>query len=115
MEIVSLLIGAGCSWAVTYWYYRKANVEQHAVYDKLTDEVRQLIRNDQRERLTVRQLNELLEQRTIDPNSDAPLPYIVCPRCGSQELDRKSATDAAHDEVYYMINCRNCDWSEWTQ
>ncbi len=119
MEITLLLIGvvlgAACSWVITHLYYQKSNAEQKVVYDKLTEEVRQLIRDDQRARLSVRELNELLERRTIDPDSDHPLPFVACPRCGSKELSRKSATDTAHDEVYYMIDCRDCGWSEWTQ
>jgi len=113
--IIGVVLGAGCSWLVTHWYYRKSNADQGLVYDKLTDEVRQLIRDDQRTRISVRELNELLDQRTIDPNSSAPLPFLACPRCGSENLSHKSATDAQHDEIYYMIDCRDCHWSDWTQ
>lgn len=44
-----------------------------------------------------------------------PLPYLVCPQCGSRKLERRGVLDAAHDDYYYMIDCKNCTWGEWTE
>jgi len=38
-----------------------------------------------------------------------------CPRCGSRELEHSQALDVAHDEMYYLVRCGRCDWSDWTQ
>ena len=38
-----------------------------------------------------------------------------CPRCGSQKLDRFSATDHERDDTYHTIRCIECGWFEWTQ
>lgn len=58
-----------------------------------------------------RKLNEL----TLNCSSSSdPLPYLVCPSCGSGELKRSTATDYARDDLYYIIECE-CGWSDWTQ
>jgi hypothetical protein len=47
--------------------------------------------------------------------SSDPLPFDVCPQCGSPNLERSSATDYKHDETYFSIKCKKCGWSDWTQ
>lgn len=44
-----------------------------------------------------------------------PFPFIVCPRCSSDQLKRSSATDPVRDDVYYLIECQGCGWGDWTQ
>lgn len=44
-----------------------------------------------------------------------PHPYLVCPGCGSTELKRYAATDNARDKTYYIIECEECGWGDWTQ
>lgn len=55
--------------------------------------------------------NELI----YDTDTEDPLPFKICPNCGSDKLERSSATDYQHDETYFMIRCKDCDWSDWTQ
>jgi len=50
---------------------------------------------------------------TTDTNN--PLPYKVCPECGSAKLKRSSIVDYARDETYFIIECTECDWSAWSQ
>lgn len=38
-----------------------------------------------------------------------------CPECISKELRRSNVTDYQRDELYYVIECENCGWNEWTQ
>jgi hypothetical protein len=57
-------------------------------------------------------LNKLSEDNSAPGD---PFPQLVCPGCGSANLARSSATDQAHDEVYYLINCADCGWGDWTQ
>jgi len=64
----------------------------------------------------VRRLKERLDELTYDKDATGdPLPYKRCPDCGEDAFDRKTATDPARDEVYYIISCTKCGWSEWTQ
>jgi len=44
-----------------------------------------------------------------------PLPYKVCPNCGSPRLKRKMYIDYSRDEVYFFIKCLDCGWGEWSQ
>ncbi|MGH3452496.1 MAG: toll/interleukin-1 receptor domain-containing protein [Haloechinothrix sp.] len=44
-----------------------------------------------------------------------PLPYLVCPSCGSANLQRGTASDPSGDEHYYMIDCPDCGWGDWSQ
>lgn len=44
-----------------------------------------------------------------------PLPYKVCPNCGSLRLKRGSYTDYFHDEIYFFVKCLDCGWSDWSQ
>ena len=59
--------------------------------------------------------NRLSELTRNHISPDDPLPFIICPRCGSEKLDRSTPIDYDGDEVYYVIECRDCDWTEWTQ
>lgn len=59
-----------------------------------------------------KKINELTEKNT-DPHD--PLPYLICPTCGSADLNRSSACDTTRDEMYYLIDCTQCNWSDWTQ
>lgn len=67
--------------------------------------------------MSVIELNKILEEKTIDKSEIGkdPLPYIACPKCGSENLERNKMTDYHHDEIYYMITCKDCGWSNWTQ
>ena len=38
-----------------------------------------------------------------------------CPQCGSKSLEESSSIDYEHDDIYYMIGCKNCGWGDWTQ
>lgn len=57
-------------------------------------------------------LNTITREESGDGD---PFPMLVCPTCASAKLKRSSATDYAHDEVYYLIECEDCGWSDWTQ
>jgi hypothetical protein len=48
-------------------------------------------------------------------NPNDPLPYKLCPECGSADLERSSVTDYEHDETYFSISCRKCGWGTWSQ
>ena len=59
----------------------------------------------------VKKYNEVI----YDFNSKDPLPFLACPSCGSNELEHYSPTDYKNDEIYFMIKCKDCGWSDWTQ
>jgi hypothetical protein len=58
-----------------------------------------------------RKLNELTRRNARDGD---PFPELVCPSCGCEDLRRSSAT-SDRDDTYYMIECKECGWGDWTQ
>jgi hypothetical protein len=64
----------------------------------------------------VQRLTQRLHDLTYDAEArNDPLPFKRCPDCGDDAFDRNTLTDYARDEVYYVIACKNCGWSECTQ
>jgi TIR domain len=43
-----------------------------------------------------------------------PLPYLACPQCASTKLHRDIRFSSTDDE-YYVIQCDDCGWYDWTQ
>ncbi len=112
--ILGVVLGGVISWWVSHAYYRKANHDQKRLFDKLSGDVRSAILQDKRDSLSVRDLNELLEKKTIkSPLDGDPLPYKACPKCGSEKLKRQEIN--TDDDNYYVIQCSECQWNEWTQ
>ena len=50
-----------------------------------------------------------------DPNAKDQFGIVACPQCGSERLKGSSFTDYQHDEVYFILACEECGWSDWTQ
>jgi hypothetical protein len=61
--------------------------------------------------LLQRRLNQLGQQHA--PGD--PFPFLVCPMCASRNLKRTFATDYERDKAYYIIECEDCSWGDWTQ
>jgi len=119
----ALFLGGLISWLITHQYYRVSNRDQSAVFDKLSQELKETILGDERKHLSVEDLNVLLRSRTIDEKSTDPLPYKACPKCGSENIykTKEIFADAEADgfgEVSYTpteidaMKCPDCDWEE---
>lgn len=39
----------------------------------------------------------------------------LCPKCASDRLKHSGQMDYKHDEIYYLIECEECGWGDWTQ
>ena len=114
--IGGLFIGALASWGITHWYFKRSSPDQERLYGKLSADVRQAILGDSRERLSVPDLNQLLDDKTIDPTATGdPLPYKACPKCGSFDLQKGEHMNPKRDDLYYVIECKQCGWTDWTQ
>jgi hypothetical protein len=50
-----------------------------------------------------------------DPDARDPFGLVACPQCGSNRLRGSSFTDYARDDLYYILQCEECGWSDWTQ
>jgi predicted RNA-binding Zn-ribbon protein involved in translation (DUF1610 family) len=114
--ILGLVLGALASLGITHLYYKRSSVDQELLYRKLSTEVRCAILDDSRENLSIPELNQLLDDKTIDRDTSGhPLPFKACPKCGSEDLERKEVLDERHDEMYYFIGCKQCGWGDSTQ
>lgn len=119
--VLGLIIGIIVTWLVTHIYYKKAFRDQKLLYDKISRNLRKWILADTRTHLSVKDLNSLLEEKTIDPNSDYPFPYKVCPKCGSNNIirykDIQGEPDYCDGEMTYSpiyfnaISCEDCGWT----
>jgi hypothetical protein len=56
-------------------------------------------------------MNELMQPGY---ESGDPLPYIVCPRCASDNL-RGGSVITARDDLWYTKTCLDCGWSDASQ
>ena len=121
--IAGLLIGGLITWGITHWYYMLSRRDQQAVFGKLSSELRDMILADKRSNLSVKDLNELLRGTVIDKTSIDPLPYRVCPKCGSENIYRSRDfivdSDMGDDGMpvhitapYKMIVCEDCGWRD---
>ena len=54
-----------------------------------------------------------LTAANVDPRD--PFGILICPECGKNEFKRSTLVDHQRDDSYYVINCKNCTWSDWTQ
>jgi len=119
--VLGTVIGILGTWVVTHIYYKLASRDQNLLYEKLTDHARQWILEDQRTHLSVADLNELLEEKTIDPDSDYSLPYKVCLKCGSENIHRDTDVDVDGDVgdegepvlthvSFDALQCDDCGW-----
>lgn len=59
----------------------------------------------------VKKYNEVI----ADDTGEDPFGLKACPKCGSTKLKGGLYTDYERDEVYYILECKECGWSDWTQ
>ena len=117
--ILGLIIGGMISLGITYVYYKKSSKDQDVVFNKLSEEVRDAILNDNREKLSVFELNELIREKTIDEEVGEAIPYLACPKCGSEDLERTSDVEVDYGTEspelaghYDIVRCKECGWTK---
>lgn len=121
MEIVLLaigaILGAFSSWYIQHVYAARASTEQQALFNKLSADVRQAILEDQRDTLSIIELNELIEHKAKAGKLDKrAFSYVACPRCGSTELEKHAIEWTVNDpegprkEPGHIVMCK-CGWT----
>lgn len=117
--LLGLMFGGLISWGITHAYYKKSSKDQNAVFNKLSEDVRDAILDDNREKLSILELNELIRQKTSDEEVGEAIPYMACPRCGSENLERTSDVEVDYGPdgpesgmVYYIVRCKECGWEK---
>jgi hypothetical protein len=114
MEIIFFVLGALTSWIISHYYYKKGGKERPAWFSE--DAVKEvLMKRPEDIDWTAKELVKLYNNKVYDNESEDPLPFNFCPRCGSEDLERSNHTDEGRDENYFIVRCKNCEWEEWTQ
>lgn len=66
--ILGLALGALFSWLITHCYYKLSSRDQKKIFDKLSNEIRTAILGDSRDKLSIPDLNRLLNEKTFKIN-----------------------------------------------
>ncbi len=111
--LLSVIASIVVTWVFAHAYYKASKKQDDEFRSKLSNEVRKIILSSDKKRLTVKELNELLELKIYKSDDSDPLPFLVCPKCGSKDLIRSSFMNDS--DVIYSIKCGKCDWSDWTE
>ena len=111
MELILFLTGV----LITHFYYKVGTRDQQNIFNKLSKEIKTAILEDSRQKLTIKDLNKILEEKVYDKESNEPLPYKTCPKCGNEILHKSSGLDDTRDEEYFFVECKGCGWNEWSQ
>lgn len=64
--LLGVIIGGLILWKITQAYYNKSSKDRAALFKKLPEEMRYAILKDNREKLSLQELNELLGEKTPD-------------------------------------------------
>jgi hypothetical protein len=87
MELaIGIIFTALITWIFCHYYYKRANHDQNRLFDKLPEYIRQGIIEDQRDKITVKELNKLIRLKTIDQHEEGVRKFKACPKCGSKNL-----------------------------
>lgn len=62
--------------------------------------------------LLQRRLNEVT-RGSVD--ADGMFGILVCPSCGGDDFKRSQTIDYQRDDTYYIIECNECGWGDWTE
>ena len=82
---------------------------------KTMEDIASEITGTPRDMEIARRLQTKLLDLTWEHSHGDPLPFLVCPQCGSPELERSQQDDPKHERSYYVIQCKKCHWWESTE
>lgn len=125
--ILGAFLGIISSFFVSRFFYKKAEslaaiqlkeakqsaAIQLTAFNKIPTELKEILKDDSTQKLTIPELNTLINEKVYDNNSTDPLPYKFCPECGSSELERYGISN--DDTNSYFIKCKKCGFSDSTE
>jgi len=122
--VIGIIFAALITWIFSRYYYRRANHDQNELFNKIPEYIRQGIINDQRDRLTVKELNKLIRSKTIDQHKEGIKKFKACPKCGSRNItigrdivdvdaDGDQESGPIFTPIYAdTITCEDCKWTK---
>jgi len=119
--VIGIIFGAIIAWSIAEKYYKRSNIDQSILYNKLTEDLRKIILADKRDLLTIKELNDILKERVIDGQSLNRFPFKLCPKCGSENICRDTDVIVDYDRgdggepvpsatSYEIVGCNDCGW-----
>jgi len=88
--------------------YRGFSVKEDDDFGQIAQEIAGTAPDEELVRRLQNRLLDLVESGTTDP-----LPYFVCPTCGSKKLKRFTQSNV--HGTYYIVQCEDCSWSADTE
>lgn len=113
-ELITLGVGVLAGWLITAFYYRKSSRDQRHLLGKIPEEIRTALKEDQRDKLSVKELNELMERKTLDKRKAGLEAFKACPKCGSSNISIREEWEADYDSAFSfnIVECKDCHWSK---
>ncbi len=107
--IITIVTSVLATWVVAHFYYRRGTRDLHQIVDKLPDSVATKLAHEQRRKLTLRELEELIEEAGAYPTEYGLFP-TKCPHCGGDvEILGEGPTEYSEAEAWPY--CPTCDRS----
>lgn len=116
--LAGAILGAVSSWYIQHVYFAKASSEQEVLFKKLSIEVRNAILEDQRQNLSIVELNEVIMAKALAGQQRRAFAYVMCPKCGSENLEKSAIVWTVYDpdgtkkQPGHLVKCKNCNWVE---
>jgi hypothetical protein len=106
------LAGGGIiTWLVAHVYYRKANEDQNQLYNKLSVDMRSIILQDSRPKLSIRDLKESMAQITIEDRR-ADIENVRMPiYADALTLIYEIENDRSDADRFEAARKRLCEWA----
>jgi predicted nucleic-acid-binding Zn-ribbon protein len=112
--IIFFICGAIISWGISHYYYQRSNQETPDWFS--VSSIKEILtKNPDDIDWTAQQIVNLYNKKVFNNHSSDPLPFNFCPKCGSEKLERSTHDDHERDKSYFLISCKECGWSDWTQ
>lgn len=92
--------------------YKGFRITEHTTMEDIAAEITGRPSDTEIARMLQTKLLDLIRDRA---SSGDPLPFLVCPQCGSSDLKRSEQTDYKRDRSYYIIECNKCRWMDWSE
>lgn len=105
--IISIVVSVLATWVVAHFYYRRGTKDLRHIVDKLPESVATKLAEEQRRKLTLSELEELIQEADAYPTPFGLFPN-KCPHCGGRvEIRGSDATEYSEAESWpYCPTCK---------
>ena len=105
--ILSVVVSVLATLIVAHIYYRRATKDLRHIVDRLPESVATKLAEEQRRKLTLNELEELIQEAGAYPTEYGLFP-TKCPHCGG-EVEIRGEGPTEHSDAEAWPYCPNCD------